>query len=163
MAAQRQRVAVVGGGIVGVSNALALQKAGHSVTLIDRGRPGRETSYGNAGVLSESSVAVLNSPGLLKSLPKLLLGRSNSLRFSPLFVIRRLGWMLSFLSYCTARRWRAAGHALRALQVISLDQHKAWIAEAGVDDLLRNGGWMKVFRSESSFAAYAAELAFKAA
>jgi len=159
MAGQRQRVAVVGGGIVGVSNALALQKAGHSVTLIDRGRPGRETSYGNAGVLSESSVAVLNSPGLLKSLPKLLLGRSNSLRFSPLFVIRRLGWMLSFLSYCTARRWRAAGHALRALQVISLDQHKAWIAEAGVDDLLRYGGWMKVFRHSESFEAYKAELA----
>ena len=119
-----QQIAVIGGGIVGVSNALALQKAGHSVTLIDRGTPGRETSYGNAGVLSESSVAVLNSPGLLKSLPKLLFGRSNSVRFSPLFVIRRIGWMLTFLSYCTQRHWRAAGHALRALQVISLDQHK---------------------------------------
>ena len=45
------KVAVVGGGIVGVSNALALQKAGHQVTLIDRRTPGRETSYGNAGVL----------------------------------------------------------------------------------------------------------------
>ena len=121
------KVAVVGGGIVGVSNALALQKAGHQVTLIDRRTPGRETSYGNAGVLSESSVAVLNSPGLLKSLPKLLLGKSNSVRFSPTFVLRRLGWMLSFLSYCTRRRWRAAGHALRALQVISLDQHKAYL------------------------------------
>lgn len=159
MAGKRQQIAVIGGGIVGVSNALALQKAGHRVTLIDRGAPGRETSYGNAGVLSESSVAVLNSPGLLKSLPKLLFGRSNSVRFSPAFVIRRLGWMVGFLSYCTARRWRAAGHALRALQLISLDQHKAWIAEAGVDGLLRYGGWMKVFRRQESFEAYRAELA----
>ena len=159
MAGKRHQIAVIGGGIVGVSNALALQKAGHQVTLIDRGTPGRETSYGNAGVLSESSVAVLNSPGLLKSLPKLLFGRSNSVRFSPGFVIRRLGWMVRFLSYCTARRWRAAGHALRALQLVSLDQHKAWIAEAGVDDLLRYGGWMKVFRRQESFEAYRAELA----
>ncbi|HAG23421.1 MAG TPA: amino acid dehydrogenase, partial [Alphaproteobacteria bacterium] len=113
MSGKGLKVAVVGGGIVGVSNALALQKAGHQVTLIDRRAPGRETSYGNAGVLSESSVGVLNSPGLLKSLPKLLLGKSNSVRFSPTFVLRRLGWMLSFLSYCTRRRWRAAGHALR--------------------------------------------------
>ena len=97
MADHSQKIVVVGAGIVGVSNALALQKSGHKVSLIDSGRPGRETSYGNAGVLSESSVAVLNSPGLLKSLPKLLLGRSNSVRFSPSFVIRRLGWMLSFL------------------------------------------------------------------
>ena len=150
---------VVGGGIVGLCNALALQRAGYRVSLIDRGTPGRETSYGNAGVLSESSVAVLNSPGLLKALPKLLLGRSNGLRYSPLFVVKRLGWMLRFLSHCTPRHWRAAARALRELQVLSLAQHKDWIAEAGVQDLLRHGGWMKVFRSEASFAAYAAELA----
>lgn len=154
-----QRILVVGGGIVGVCNALALQRAGCQVSLIDRGMPGRETSYGNAGVLSESSVAVLNSPGLLKALPKLLLGRSNGLRYSPLFVVRRLGWMLRFLAHCTPRHWRAAARALRELQVLSLAQHKDWIAEAGVQDLLRHGGWMKVFRSEASFAAYAAELA----
>lgn len=150
---------VVGGGIVGLCNALALQRAGYRVSLIDRGTPGRETSYGNAGVLSESSVAVLNSPGLLKALPKLLLGRSNGLRYSPFFVVKRLGWMLRFLSHCTPRHWRAAARALRELQVLSLAQHKDWIAEAGVQDLLRHGGWMKVFRSEASFAAYAAELA----
>ena len=154
-----QKMLVVGGGIVGVCNALALQRAGYQVSLIDRGTPGRETSYGNAGVLSESSVAVLNSPGLLKALPRLLLGRSNGLRYSPLFVMKRLGWMLRFLAHCTPRHWRAAARALRELQVISLTQHKDWIAEAGVQDLLRHGGWMKVFRSESSFAAYAAELA----
>ena len=154
-----QRILVVGGGIVGVCNALALQRAGHQVSLIDRGTPGRETSYGNAGVLSESSVSVLNSPGLLKALPKLLLGRSNGLRYSPLFIVKRLGWMLRFLAHCTPRRWRAAAQALRALQVLSLTQHKDWIAEAGVQNLLRHGGWMKVFRSESSFVAYRAELA----
>ena len=111
-------------------------------------------------MLSESSIGVLNNPGLLASLPKLLMGRSNSVRFSPLFVIRRLGWgMLKFLSYCTTSRWQAAGRALRALQTLSLDQHKAWIAEAGVDDLLRYGGWMKAFRTTESFEAYAGELA----
>ena len=47
-----RRIVIVGGGIVGVCNALALQRAGHSVTLVDRTTPGRETSYGNAGALS---------------------------------------------------------------------------------------------------------------
>ncbi len=40
--------------MVGVSCALALQKRGIAVTLIDRKAPGRETSYGNAGVLAAS-------------------------------------------------------------------------------------------------------------
>ena len=33
-----KRVAVIGAGIVGVSSALWLQRAGHDVVLIDRGR-----------------------------------------------------------------------------------------------------------------------------
>ena len=61
-------IVVIGGGIVGVCTALELQRTGNNVTLIDRKKPGRETSYGNAGVLSESSVMVINNPSLLKKL-----------------------------------------------------------------------------------------------
>ena len=67
-------IIIIGGGIVGVSAGLQLQRVGYQVRLIDRKEPGRETSYGNAGVLSDSSVMVLNNPGLLKNLPALLLG-----------------------------------------------------------------------------------------
>ena len=154
MTESKGSVIIVGGGIVGVCNALALQKAGFAVTLIDRGQPGRETSYGNAGVLCESAISVVNSPAMLRALPKLLLGRSNGLRFSVSYVLRRLGWMLRFLSYGNKRHWHAAGRALRDLQLVSLAQHKAWVAEAGVGHLLRHGAWMKVFRSEASFDAY---------
>ncbi|MEL0023752.1 MAG: FAD-binding oxidoreductase [Alphaproteobacteria bacterium] len=152
-------IIVVGGGIVGVCNALSLQRAGHSVTLIDRKAPGRETSYGNAGVLSESSVMVLNNPSMLRALPRLLAGRSLGLRYSLSFVLKNLGWFIKFLSYCTPRHARAAGRALRDLQLSSLAQHKAWIAEAGVGHLLRHAAWVKAFRSEASFAKYSAELA----
>ena len=84
-------IIVIGGGIVGVCNALALQQSGHQVTIIERGLPGRETSYGNAGVLCDGAVLVLNNPDLWKSLPALLLGKGNGLRYSPWFVARRLG------------------------------------------------------------------------
>ena len=150
---------VVGGGIVGVCNALALRQAGHQVTLIDRKQPGHETSYGNAGVLSESSIMVLNNPNMLRALPKLLLGKSLGLRYSTAFVLKNLGWFLKFLSYCTPSRTRAAAFALRALQLASLAQHKKWIAEAGAGHLLRRAGWVKAFRSQASFAKYRAEMA----
>ena len=153
-----KRVAVLGGGIVGVCAALEAQKSGFEVTLIDRKQPGRETSFGNAGVLSESSVVVLNNPGLLKSLPKLLLNKSNGFRYSPLFVLKNLGWFIKFLSYCTPAKTRHAAHALRALMVISLDRHKALIKEAKVDDLLRYQGWLKIFRTSTSFRAFQKEM-----
>ncbi len=151
-------VAVLGGGIIGVCTALEAQRAGFQVTLIDRIEPGRETSFGNAGVLSESSILVLNSPRLLKSLPRLLLNKGADFRYSPRFVMKNLRWFLSFLRHCNDRHMRHAAAALRALQCLSLDRHKALIAEAGVTDLLRHQGWMKVFRSTASFAAFKNDL-----
>ncbi len=48
---QGKHVAIVGAGIVGVSAAIWLLRAGHRVTLIDRAGPGEGTSHGNGGVL----------------------------------------------------------------------------------------------------------------
>ena len=91
-------IIVVGGGIVGVCSALLLQRAGHTVRLIDAKKPGRETSYGNAGVFAEASFVVLNSPDLLKMLPKLLFNQTLKLRVNHLFLLKRLPWFLQFLS-----------------------------------------------------------------
>ena len=49
-----RRVAVIGGGIVGLSSALYLRRAGAEVTLYDRALPAQETSIWNAGVLATS-------------------------------------------------------------------------------------------------------------
>ena len=155
----KKSITVIGGGIVGVAAALKLQLDGHKVRLIDRKEPGRETSYGNAGVLSDSSVYVLNNPGLLKALPRLLLNRSNGLRYNPLFILRRIGWVIRFLSHCRPSNARHAAVSLRSLLVLSLDQHKKWIKDADVGHLLRQGGgWFKLFRSKESFARYSAEM-----
>ncbi len=145
---------IIGGGIVGIISALELQRRGHRVVLLDRGQPGRETSYGNSGVLSDASVFIVNNPGLLKQLPGLIRNRGYKLRYSPGFVAKRLGWVLRFLSHCTRRHRDHAAAALRAFQVLSLDIHKALIADAGIDHLLRHTGWLKVFRSHDSFRAY---------
>lgn len=151
-------IIIIGGGVVGVCSAVALQQAGHKVTLVDRKQPGRETSYGNAGVLCESAVVVLNNPSLLKNLPKLLISGSKGLRYSPLFVAKRLGWFIRFLAKCTPTKTRSAAKALRALQLLSLETHKQWIKDAGVGHLLRQAGWLKVFRTDESYEAYSSEL-----
>lgn len=49
---ENTHVGIIGAGIVGLSCALWLLQAGYRVTVIDRGRPGEGTSFGNAGVLA---------------------------------------------------------------------------------------------------------------
>jgi glycine oxidase len=46
-------VIVIGGGIIGLSLAIALRKRGAQVLLIERGEPGREASHAAAGMLAD--------------------------------------------------------------------------------------------------------------
>ena len=49
-------IVIAGAGIVGVSTAIWLQRAGHAVTLVDRMDGAMRTSYGNAGVLAAGAI-----------------------------------------------------------------------------------------------------------
>jgi glycine oxidase len=55
-------VVVVGGGIIGLSIAWRLAQRGESVTLIDKGRVGREASYAAAGMLAPFAEAATRGP-----------------------------------------------------------------------------------------------------
>src|SRR5690554_5829644 len=49
-------VMVIGAGIVGISTAIHLLRRGQSVVLVDKNRPGLETSFGNAGIIQREGV-----------------------------------------------------------------------------------------------------------
>ena len=53
MTHQDTDVLVLGAGIVGICNAIALNEKGFNVTLVDRDEPSEATSFGNAGVISQ--------------------------------------------------------------------------------------------------------------
>jgi D-amino-acid dehydrogenase len=71
-------VCVIGAGIVGITTALELQQRGLDVLLIDRDEPGKQTSFGNAGVLSSTenapwaSVVLSLRFGALNNAPELV-------------------------------------------------------------------------------------------
>ena len=49
-------VIVIGGGIIGLSLAIALRKRGAAVLVVERGEPGREASYAAGGMLVDCSL-----------------------------------------------------------------------------------------------------------
>ncbi|MGO4675853.1 NAD(P)/FAD-dependent oxidoreductase [Bosea sp. 2YAB26] len=140
---------VLGAGIVGVSCALALQKRGFMVTLIDRREPGSETSYGNAGVVSPTSVVPLNNPSLWKSLPNYLGNQHAAVRYRWGHLLRNPGWVLRFLAETRPSRLAPRVAALQGLTAQALTLHKAWMAEAGISHRLRETGTLKLWRSEA--------------
>ena len=83
------KVIVTGGGIIGLCSAYYLNKAGHDVTVIDKGKIAEGTSFGNAGYICPSHFIPLASPGIIAMGLKWMLSSS-----SPFYIKPRLDWDL---------------------------------------------------------------------
>ena len=99
------RVAVVGGGVIGLATAYSLVRQGHSVELIERRDDvGLETSFANGGQLSYRYVSPLADAGVpLQALGWMLRGQTAPLRFSPRASLRQWRWCLRFRRPAGAR------------------------------------------------------------
>src|SRR5215472_9103294 len=93
----RDRVVVVGAGIVGVATAWHLLRRGVNVTLIDRDEPGLGCSYGNAGALSFGSVAPLAMPGVMRDALSMLLDPAAPLRIPLSYLPKAAPWLRRFV------------------------------------------------------------------
>ncbi|MFM8588749.1 MAG: NAD(P)/FAD-dependent oxidoreductase [Limnohabitans sp.] len=144
-------VAVIGAGMVGVSCAWALQRRGLKVTLLDRTEAGRETSHGNAGVLSPTSLLPFNHPGLWRQLPRLLAGKHPGFRTTPTYLLAHGRPLVSFMAHARPSVLAVTAQALHALITLSRSLHGAWYAQAGVSRHLREQGWLLLYRSAQAW------------
>ena len=153
-----KKIVIIGSGIVGICTAVELINRGFSVTVIDPNEPGSQTSYGNAGVLTDTSLMIINNPQLLRSLYSLIFKRMTSFRYSKLFVFSRISWIINFLMFSKTKHMELAAKALRELQVLSLKTHKKLIKKTKSSNNIESPGWLKVFKTPLSFEKYAFEL-----
>ncbi|MDD3444215.1 MAG: FAD-dependent oxidoreductase [Zavarzinia sp.] len=146
----RSDVVVLGAGIVGVSVALQLQARGRSVTLVDRRPPGEETSFGNAGLIERASVVPYSFPRELAVLARYALNHNIDARYDPLFAPRLTSWLFRFWYNSAPERLKRISADMLPLIRQCLDEHKALIAAADLGHLIREVGWIEVFRKEDS-------------
>lgn len=143
--------------MVGTCCALALQQRGWQVTVVESAADAVQTSGGNAGVVSRSSLIPINTPMLRRQLPGLL-WRSRragnaALRLHGPSLLRQPGWALRFLAGMRESALRQTTRALDALIVASQVQHRRWMQEAGVAERRRDDGWWFAYRSAEALAA----------
>ena len=151
---------VLGAGIVGVSVALHLVKRGLAVALIDRGEPGRGTSYGNTGIIESNTLFPAAFPAGLKSLIRIALKRAPEANYHASFLAQVMPWLLAFRRNSAPERLIATMRAMRPLFACALAEHEALAAEAQAGRYLRHTGWLKLYRSDRRFDATARERAF---
>jgi D-amino-acid dehydrogenase len=148
--ANSKRIIIAGGGVIGLATAMACQKAGHEVTIIDR-EPGPEDgcSYGNAGMVVPSHFIPLAAPGMVALGLKWMWNPE-----SPFYIKPRLDWDLMrwgwhFMRAATAERVARAGPLLLELSLASRAAFVA-MAEAGADFGLQRKGLLMLCQTQAA-------------
>ena len=104
-------ICVLGSGVVGVSTAFALSRAGHEVIVIDKAdRIAAGASHANGAQLSWSYTDPMASPAVLPKLTGILLGRDPAMRVglggSPGAALHLAKWGTQFLGQCRSNAFR---------------------------------------------------------
>ncbi|OMQ31060.1 FAD-dependent oxidoreductase [Ensifer sp. 1H6] len=147
---------VLGAGMVGVSTALALQESGHQVVLLDRQAPGRETSYGNAGIIQTEAVEPYAFPRSLNEIARVALKRGNDVDWRLGDMRRLAGPLWRYFTQSAAAPYARTVAAYSQLALRASDDHARFIGPAGAGELIVRQGWRAVYRTPANFEAAAA-------
>lgn len=153
------KVVVLGAGIIGVTSAYQLAKAGHEVTVIDRQQgPALETSFANAGEVSFGYCSPWAAPGIPMKAIKWLFMHHAPLILRPKVDGAMLSWLVKMLSNCTSERY--AINKSRMLRLadysrISLAQVRE---ETGIAYDERMQGTLQLFRTQAQLDASAKDV-----
>ncbi|WP_298398252.1 FAD-dependent oxidoreductase [Sphingobium sp.] len=134
------RIAIIGGGVVGLSTGIALLDAGQAVVLVDDDDAGQAASWGNAGHIAVEQVAPLASLSLLRSVPRRLFVRGGALDFPLSAIGTWLPFGLRLMAAARPARFRQGSDALRGLLARAMPAWEALVDRIGAPDLLRQDG-----------------------
>lgn len=143
------RVVVLGSGVVGVTSAYYLARAGHEVTVVDReAGPALETSFANAGQISPGYAAPWAAPGVPLKAVKWMFQKHAPLAIRLDGTQSQLRWMWQMLQNCTAERYAVNKGRMVRLAEYSRDCLQALRADTGIQYEGRTGGTLQVFRTQ---------------
>ena len=143
-------IAVIGGGITGVTTAYALAKRGFSVTIFERHRyAAMETSFANGGQLSASNAEVWNHSSTIFKGLKWMLKKDAPLLVNPKPSWHKMSWFLEFMAAMPHYKRNTIETA--KMSIAARDHLFAWAAQEGIDFDLKQQGILHIYRDKAGF------------
>ena len=145
------KIAVMGAGVVGVTSAWYLARAGHEVTVIDRqDAAAMETSFANGGQISTSHAEPWANPATPKQILKWLGREDSPMRFRLRADPHQWAWGLAFLRECLPARTRANAAQIAAINRYSRAQLLALRAETGIQYEQQTRGILRIYEGRQA-------------
>ena len=140
---------VIGGGVVGLTIALALQERGIATTLVDPGDPARAASWGNAGHIATEQVEPLASGKAIRSAWSRLFWRGGALALPARGIGAWLPFSLRMLAASRRSRFDAGQAALKSLLATAMPAWRRLLDRCGAPELLREDGHFLIWESDA--------------
>ena len=141
------KVLILGSGVIGVTSAYYLARAGHEVTVVDRQpKPALETSFANAGEVSPGYSSPWAGPGVPVKAIKWLLMKHGPLVIRPNPDPVMWIWLLKMLRNCTSARYAVNKRRMIPIAEYSRDCLRALRNETGIHYDERERGTLQLFR-----------------
>lgn len=144
---------VLGAGIVGVATAVHLQQRGWSVVLLDRGEPGGETSYGNAGIIQSEALRPYPMSHDWRELTNIAIGTTNGVRCRIAALPWHLAPLLGYWWHSFPARHARASAAYAQIIGCAVREHDAFIRDSEAGNLIRRDGFRVLYREHSALQA----------
>jgi len=143
-------IAVIGGGITGVTTAYALAQRGYAVTVFEKQRyAAMETSFANGGQLSASNAEVWTHWSTILKGMKWMLKNDAPLLVNPKPSWHKLSWFAEFIANIPHYRRNTVETA--RLAVAAREHLFAWAEAEHIDFDLKREGILHIYRDKKGF------------
>ena len=146
---EKDSIAVIGAGIVGICTALELQRVGYQVTLLDKGEPAAETSKGNASFIAVEAIEPQATPHNILSAIKLTFSENAAFKVTPDNVLGFIPWGIQFLKEAQKFRRNKSQDATLRLHKYTVAAWTELLERTGNLDMMYKCGYLKVWENEA--------------
>lgn len=154
------RIAVIGGGIIGLATAYYLKKENHDVIVIDKGVPGEACSAGNMGWVCPTLSGPVPAPGLVATSIKWMLKKDSPLYIKPTTVPSLAGWLYKFWRHCNEKAFISSYAANLEISKNTLALFDELESEGEVKFEMHKDGLLFLFTTEKEIEKKYEELKF---
>jgi D-amino-acid dehydrogenase len=144
-----KKVGIIGGGIIGLSSAYYLSRAGYEVAVFDNTNLTDGCSYGNAGMIVPSHIIPLAQPGMLAQGFKWMFDSKSPFYVQPRWSLDLVKWGLRFYKYATVKHVEKSMPALLDLGLLSKSLFKE-MHEGGGDFFYEEKGLLMLYKTEKT-------------
>jgi D-amino-acid dehydrogenase len=145
-----KRIAVIGGGITGITSAYTLAKRGLDVTVYEKHRyAAMETSFANGGQLSASNAEVWNNWQTVIKGMKWMLHSDAPLLVNPKPSWHKLSWFAEFIA--AIPQYGANTTETARLAIAARDYLFEWAQKEGIEFDLKKQGILHIYRDKAGF------------